>query len=164
MAETSRRASRAGLSNAVFVVASAERVPPELHALASELTIAFPWGSLLRGTLAVDDAAAAGIAALLEPDGHATATLSIEDRDGLDLPDLGDVGAREALRDRWSRHGLQLSELRRSTPEELASMSSTWARRLGAGRERVAWRLELRPLADTRPEHARATTSRVARP
>ena len=43
------------LPNALFVVAAAERVPAELHGLADELTILFPWGSLLRGALALDE-------------------------------------------------------------------------------------------------------------
>ena len=63
MAEASRRAARpaarGGVSNALFVVAAAERPPMELLAIADELTINFPWGSLLRGALGIDDAAAA---------------------------------------------------------------------------------------------------------
>lgn len=146
MAESSRRASRAGRANAVFVVAAAERLPAELQGLADELTILFPWGSLLRGALALDDAAAAsaGIASLLAPGGVATAFVSIEDRDNLGLPHLDAEGACEALRKRWSRHGLELCALRPATPAELAATRSTWARRLAAGRYRVAWRIELR--------------------
>ena len=146
MAESSRRASRGGPANALFVVAGAERLPDELRGLADELTILFPWGSLLRGTLALDDAvpASAGIASLLAPDGIATAFVSIEDRDGLELPRLDAEGACEALRERWSRHGLELCGLRQSTPAELTATRSSWARRLAAGRDRVAWRIELR--------------------
>jgi 16S rRNA (adenine(1408)-N(1))-methyltransferase len=155
MAEVSRRASRSaargGLPNALFVVAAAERLPAELHGVADELTIAFPWGSLLRGVLALDDDAAAGIAALLAPDAAATATLSVEARDGLDLPPLDAEGAPEALRERWSRLGLRPCDLRKATAEELALMPSTWARRLAAGRDRSAWRLELRGIEPCGP-------------
>ena len=157
MAEASRRAARApgrgGLPNALFVVAAAERLPAELRGVADELTIAFPWGSLLRGVLALDEEAAAGIASLLAPDGVAVAVVSVEDRDGLDLPRLGEDGAREALGARWSCHGLRLCELRAATRDELASMTSTWARRLDAGRDRTAWRIELQRSAppDPRP-------------
>jgi 16S rRNA (adenine(1408)-N(1))-methyltransferase len=127
-------------------VAAAERLPPELAGVADELKILFPWGSLLRGTLALEDAAAAsaGIASLLAPGALATALVSIEDRDRLDLPRLDDEGAREALRERWSRHGLELCDLRPATTGEVAATRSTWARRLGAGRQRAAWRFDLR--------------------
>ena len=147
MAESSRRASRGRPPNALFVVAAAERVPEELHSIADELTILFPWGSLLRGVLALDDAAPAstGIASLLAPGRVATAIVSIEDRDGLELPQLdGEDGACEALRGRWSRHGLELCALRPATRDEIQATGSTWARRLGVGRERAALRLELR--------------------
>ena len=64
MAKSSRRAARpvshGGVPNALFVVAAAERPPTELLSIADELTINFPWGSLLRGALAFDDAAARG--------------------------------------------------------------------------------------------------------
>jgi 16S rRNA (adenine(1408)-N(1))-methyltransferase len=143
MAEPSRRAAKpprkGGLPNALFVVASAERVPEELNGLADELTIQFPWGSLLRGTLGLDEQAARGIARLLKPGGRALATFSVEARDGLDLPGLdgGDLARR------WSRFGLVVCEFRSATSADLGAMSSSWARRLGAGRERSAWRLEL---------------------
>jgi hypothetical protein len=96
--------------------------------------------------LALDNAAAAsaGIAALLAPGGIVTAYVSIEDRDGLELPRLDADGACESLRERWSRHGLELCTLRPATAAELEATRSTWARRLAAGRDRVAWRLELR--------------------
>jgi 16S rRNA (adenine(1408)-N(1))-methyltransferase len=146
MAESSRRADRGGLANALFVVAAAERIPPALRGAADELTTQFPWGSLLRGALALDDAgaAAAGIAALLKPQATATALLSIEARDGLGLPRLDDPRACEALRERWLRHGLDVYDLRPATADELARTRSTWARRLGAGRDRATWRVALR--------------------
>jgi 16S rRNA (adenine(1408)-N(1))-methyltransferase len=146
MAEASRRASRRGPANALFVVAAAEQRPPGLCGIADELTILFPWGSLLRGTLALDDAAGAadGIASLLAPRGTATAIVSIEDRDRLDLPRLDAADACEALRERWATRGLTVCDLRPTTADEIAATVSTWARRLRAGRERPAWRLELR--------------------
>jgi 16S rRNA (adenine(1408)-N(1))-methyltransferase len=144
MAESSRRAAKparkGGLPNTLFVVAAAERLPPELSRAAEELTIQFPWGSLLRGTLALDADAARGIAQLIKPDGRAIATFSIEDRDRLELPAL-DGGE---LARRWCGFGLEVCSLRPATSEELRAISSTWARRLAAGHDRVAWCLELK--------------------
>jgi 16S rRNA (adenine(1408)-N(1))-methyltransferase len=152
MAESSRRAAKpaakGGLPNAAFVVASSEEPPFQLQAVADELTIQFPWGSLLRGALAIDDAAAQGIAALLKGGGTAVATFSIEDRDRLDLPNLESARERRALAERWSCRDLDVCGLRPATRAELRSMSSTWARRLAAGRDRSAWRLELKRVGD----------------
>jgi len=145
MAESSRRAAkpqvRGGLPNALFVVAAAERIPDELRGVADVLTIHFPWGSLLRGTLALDDAAARGIAALLNVNAKAIATFSIEQRDGLDLPELDHDDACLALKRRWSKFGVEVCALRPAAAGDLHA--STWARRLAAGRDRRAWRLEL---------------------
>jgi hypothetical protein len=156
MAESSLRAARpehkGGLSNALFVVAAAERLPPELAGIAAEVTIAFPWGSLLRGTLALDDAAQAaiGIAGLVAPGGRVRALVSIDPRDRLDLPAPADTPASE-LAARWCGYGLRLRDWRPATEPEIAAAGSTWARRLRAGRDRSVWRLELHRPARPQP-------------
>jgi 16S rRNA (adenine(1408)-N(1))-methyltransferase len=148
MAEASRRAARpaasGGLPNALFVVAAAERPPTELLGIADELTISFPWGSLLRGALALNETASLGIASLLKPGARLTVVVSIIARDGLALAPLDEPGAAEELARRWARHGLRLETLRPATMDDLVATGSSWARRLRAGRERPAWRVALR--------------------
>jgi 16S rRNA (adenine(1408)-N(1))-methyltransferase len=156
MAESSRRAARpparGGLPNAMFVVAAAEAPPPELRSIADRVVIQLPWGSLLRGALAMDDAAAAGIARLVAPAGRVEILLAPAVRDRLD-PDV-DVRRRLAngLADDWRRAGLELCDARPATDEEIAAARSTWARRLGLRAddpERAAFRLVLRTLPPT---------------
>jgi 16S rRNA (adenine(1408)-N(1))-methyltransferase len=132
---------RGGLDNVLFVVAAIECPPVELAGLADEVTILFPWGSLLRGALALDDVAAAGISSLVRAGGRAIAHISITDRDGLGLAAVDDEV--EALAERWSRHGLVLDGVRRVGEEEVAATGSSWARRLATDPERPVWRLEL---------------------
>jgi 16S rRNA (adenine(1408)-N(1))-methyltransferase len=149
MAEASLRAARSerkgGLANALFVVAAAERPPAELRAIAAETTIHLPWGSLLRGALALDDAcdAARGITGLVAPGGVVRALISIDPRDRLTAPPL-ESAARDALAARWRRHGLSLTGLGPATTTDIDETGSSWARRLAAGRDRLVWRLELR--------------------
>jgi 16S rRNA (adenine(1408)-N(1))-methyltransferase len=149
MAESSLRAVRSvrkgGLPNAVFVVAAAERPPAELVGIAAEVTILFPWGSLLRSVLALDDAcdAAAGIACLIAPGGLVRALVSIDRRDRLSVPVL-EAADSAALASRWARNGLTLTAFQPARPAEIHASGSTWARRLAAGRDRQVWRLELR--------------------
>src|SRR5262245_37134645 len=87
MAEASRRAAgparRGGVPNALFVVAAAEAPLPELAGIADTVAIHLPWGSLLRGALALDDAVAAGIAGLLDPSGRVEVLLAPAARDRL---------------------------------------------------------------------------------
>ena len=47
------------------------------------MTVQFPWGSLLRGVLGLDEPVMRGIAALLGPEGHLTSLVSIVPADGV---------------------------------------------------------------------------------
>jgi len=153
MAESSRRAARSprkgGLPNALFVVSAVEAIPPALHGLAGRVTLLFPWGSLLRGALGVDPAAAGAIAAVVRPGGRLDMVVSVTPRDGvegvacLDEPAVAAVAARQACR------GLLLETASRLTAAEVATVPSTWARRLAAAPEgeRPVWRLEFEAVA-----------------
>ena len=140
MADSSRRAwRRDALPNALFAVAAAEQPPPALHDLAGSLTVNFPWGSLLRGLLGADDAVLAGVARLMAPGAEGTVLLSVVPRDG-----MPPVPPRASLEAAYDRQGLELTEMRRATPEEVAASGSSWAKRLRAGRERPVTLLRLR--------------------
>jgi 16S rRNA (adenine(1408)-N(1))-methyltransferase len=152
MAESSRRAARparkGGLPNLWFAVASAERPPDELCGRAQDLSILFPWGSLLRGTLALDATAATGIAGLLGPAGRVAALISVTDRDAAtaDVLVLA-AGDAEPIARRWASLGLTLAAFEPATIDDIRASGSTWGRRLLAGRgtvDRPVWRLELR--------------------
>lgn len=152
MADASRRVARparkGGLANAVFVLAAAESPPDELRGAVDELTVQFPWGSLLRGALALNREAAAGIAALMAPGGRAVVLVAGTERDRLeDVPTargLLDGGAAE-LRDRWEALGLELVELRPADAAEIEASGSSWARRLlTRDADRLVARLVLR--------------------
>jgi 16S rRNA (adenine(1408)-N(1))-methyltransferase len=150
MAQTSRRAARparrGGVPNALFVVASAEAVPAELRGTADLVTVNLPWGSLLRGALALDAQAAAGIVALVRPAGRVELLLAPNGRDALTV-DI-DVEARleGALVADWHALGLELEDACVATAEQLAAVRTTWARRLrlGTADDRRGWRLVLR--------------------
>lgn len=155
MAAASLRAARperkGGVANAVFLVAAAEALPDALRARADEVTILFPWGSLLRAALAREDAgiAACGIASLVGADGAVRALLSIDVRDRLGLAPLT-AGDAPGLAVRWAAHDLELTRFAPADLADIGSSGSSWGRRLAAGRDRVTWRLELRrrPLVD----------------
>jgi 16S rRNA (adenine(1408)-N(1))-methyltransferase len=152
MADASGRAAaparKGGLPNAVFVVASAEALPGALAGVADRVTVNLPWGSLLRGALALDGRAAAGVASLVAPGGAVEMLLAPAPRDRLadDLSVESRLGG--SLAADWATLGLELCEARRATPADIAAARTTWARRLGIagdrGRDRVAWHLVLR--------------------
>ena len=152
MAESSLRAARpgpkGGLPNAIFLVAAAEQLPADLAGVADEVQVLFPWGSLLRAALALPEAAgaSAGLAGLARPGGLFRVLLSVDPRDSLTIEPLTDVDGG-AIAERWAIHGLDLLAFQQATTDEIAASGSSWARRLGAGRDRRVWRLDLaRPI------------------
>src|SRR5688572_29907259 len=130
MATSSRRAARRGaLPNALFAVATAE--DPALSGLADEITVNFPWASLLRGVLGRDEAVLAGIARLAAPGASVTALVSVVERDGVAAMPEADELATE-----YARHGLRLVDATPATAAQVAASGSSWAKRLRAGAAR----------------------------
>ena len=169
LAYASRRAAaparKGGLPNALFVAAAAESLPRDLHGVAERVTVNLPWGSLLRGALALDEWAASGIACLVAPGGVVELLVAPAGRDRL----AGDVAVEGRLEggcltDDWRRHGLCLHEARPATAAELSATPTTWAKRLrlhGSGlRDRTPWRLVLR----REPADGRPTGGGILRP
>jgi 16S rRNA (adenine(1408)-N(1))-methyltransferase len=140
---TSRRASRpaskGGLPNALFVLASAEAPPCELLGAADLVTVAFPWGSLLRGVLGLDRAVVEGLAALVAPGGSLQALFSVEERDRTAVGPAGVPGAGVPMREAFATAGMSLEESREASQADVEASNSSWARRLRVGRDRRAW-------------------------
>jgi hypothetical protein len=65
-------ALRSAPRNALFVNAEARALPYELHGLATQVTINFPWGSLLGGLLDGDAELLGGLAAIAWPNPDAS--------------------------------------------------------------------------------------------
>jgi 16S rRNA (adenine(1408)-N(1))-methyltransferase len=148
MAEASRRAAgparKGGLDNALFVLAAAEAPPAELRALASMVTVRFPWGSLLRGCLGRDSVVVGGIAGLLAPAGTLELLLAPSDRDALDGLPTEAAAVIAAAAEAFGAADLRMVQARPATDGEVRASGSTWARRLlsnpGSNREVVAMR------------------------
>jgi 16S rRNA (adenine(1408)-N(1))-methyltransferase len=149
VAESSRRAARperkGGRPNALFLAAGVEALDPVLDGCADLVTVTLPWGSLLRGALALDEAAACAIARLPKPGGVIEVLESVTPRDGIpEIPCL-DAAAVAGLAARYAALGLCLVEAHPASAAELRATSSTWATRLLAGgTDREVWRLSLR--------------------
>ena len=147
MAEASRRAQRRGPANAVFLAAGVEGLADTpLAGVADLVTVTFPWGSLLRGALGLDDPATAGIAAVLAARGTLQVLTSVRPSDR--LPDVSSIDERAApaIAAAWRRAGVDLVAMRPATATEIAAAGSSWGRRLRATTARDSgrsvWRLD----------------------
>jgi len=145
MAESSGRAARRGPANAMFLAAGAETLGDTLLAGRIDVvTVTFPWGSLLRGVLGLDRDALAGVAALVAPGGRVEVLASVVPSDRIAGISQLDARWEPAICQAWVAAGLELASMRLASAEEVIASRSSWARRLGAGRDaRAVWRLDL---------------------
>jgi 16S rRNA (adenine(1408)-N(1))-methyltransferase len=144
MADPSRRADRRGPANVLFLAAGAETLAVSpLAGRADLVTVRFPWGSLLRGIVGLDDPALCGVASLVAEGGRLEVLASVVPSDGVAGMSCLDVEAEPAIRRAWCAAGLRLTAMRPVSAAEIAASGSTWARRLRAGEDaRSVWRLE----------------------
>ena len=139
LAYAARRAVRDRVPNLVLLREPLESVA--LESFADEVTVHFPWGSLLRGALAEDRAVFEAICRLPRPGGCLALAFSVIDRDGR-APLSSDDIARVIREYRWS--GFTLVEDRAVERSDVAATRSSWGKRLDVGGTRPGHLLRLR--------------------
>jgi len=148
MSEVSRRAARAvgrgGVPNTVFLAAAVEELPGPLAGSARGITIALPWGSLLRAVLDPESAELAGIAATARPCAEIVLLISSTDRDAASQGHTLDMTFAAELAMRYAASGFRVEEWRAATAADVTRLSSGWGRRLGIPESRQAWMYRLR--------------------
>lgn len=139
LAYAARRALRDRVPNLVLVREPLERLG--LECFADEVTIHFPWGSLLRGALAEDAGVFEAICRLPRPGGRLTLALSLIARDGrtpLSARDIADVTHA------YCSCGFSLMEDRAIARADVAAARSSWGKRLDVGGTRPGHLLRFR--------------------
>ncbi len=124
--------SRAKLPNLLYIIASAQALPHELHGLVSHITINFPWGSLLESLLDGDDRLLRG----LEFVANSSAVLDVRLNGGA-LAEQGwslEDGA-ERIFENLAFAGWNLRKPEILVSRALRAFPSTWAKRLAFGRD-----------------------------
>jgi len=128
-------AKRAHLANAAFLVEGVERLPRELACLADEVTVHFPWGSLLQGLLDGSSSVVGSVAALMKNRAELRVLVAAAVRDGFGAVTPSVITSRC---ENYLQHGLRLVDARWASSEVIRESRSAWAKRLGVGRTRPA--------------------------
>ena len=128
------RAKRTRTRNAVFLVDGVERLPQALDRVADEVTVQFPWGSLLRGLVDGTSAVVGPIARLMKAGAELRVLMSANDRGVSEITPSAVASRRVA----YAEHGLHLIDARWASAGSVAESRSAWAKRLAAGRARHA--------------------------
>lgn len=141
--EELRDTSRKAGTNALFVIANALALPPELDGLAAQITINFPWGSLLRSLIAADEVLLGGLRRIARPG----ATVEVHLNGGA-LAEAGTTLEQGGalVRSALQSAGFVVGALEQLDARALRACPTSWARRLAFGRDpralalRGAWR------------------------
>lgn len=137
----SKKPSRGGVSNVIFVQASIEDIPgSELRGVADEVSVILPWGRLLEGILYDDVSVRDGLVALGHPGTRYTVVLNCEiwvertPQEYEDLPEPTPEYVESVIAPRFSAVGLELDEVSYMSRQEIDGIRSSWARRLAHGK------------------------------
>ena len=118
--------------NLRFICADARAIPSELAGRAASLTVNFPYSSLLNGLLAGDEALLASLAAALAPGGHVAIRINARA-----LAETGVTLVEAGGRVERACRGVGLGQITTTAleGEDLRRFPSTWAKRIGFGRQ-----------------------------
>jgi 16S rRNA (adenine(1408)-N(1))-methyltransferase len=131
-----RKPTKGGLSNALFIQAAVEDLPEELEAVADEVHVHFPWGSLLRvvatGELAVLEnlRRICSEGALLEVIIGLDPSRDYSEIERLSLPALSHAYLDSVLIPKYRTAGFEIFERGALSPTEWPRLHTSWAKRL----------------------------------
>jgi 16S rRNA (adenine(1408)-N(1))-methyltransferase len=151
-----RKPSKGGLPNALFIQAAVEDLPAELKAVADEVHVHFPWGSLLRAVATGDRAVLHSLRRICSNGALLEVVIGLDpERDRseierLGLPHLSPAYIDSVLSDRYTGAGFEILEKGMLSPSEWPSLRTSWARRLRGNVKRSLLYLVAR--ADERKE------------
>jgi 16S rRNA (adenine(1408)-N(1))-methyltransferase len=126
-----RKTGRGGAPNAVFIRAAAESLPDGLAAIADEVSVCYPWGSLLQAVIRPDDTVLRRIARVGRPGAalrirvNVSALIALTGRVGAMLADGG-----SPLRSSYAAAGIRLDFCGQVREEG----ETSWGARLHGGR------------------------------
>jgi len=124
--------SQAKLQNMLFVIASAQELPKELKGLVSQITINFPWGSLLESLLTDDSRLMNG----LESISRSTTSVDLRLNGGAlaEAETTLETGA-DKIYNNLLQAGWQINAPTLMNASALRTFPTTWAKRLAFGRD-----------------------------
>lgn len=152
-AKAARKPAKGGRPNLVYVRASAEDPPVELHGTAHEVDVLLPWGALLAGCVdpAARPAVLAGLVRLAQPTGadirivfNAEPWEESTPKDMADLPPVTVEYVEQTLAPVYRHNGIEVTAARDLDPQDVEELRTTWAKRLAASHRGRPHFVELR--------------------
>lgn len=135
-----KKPQRGGLPNALYVIAGAEKLPPELDGLAHRVYVNYPWGGLLKAVVEGNPAVLANVARVSRPAARLEVLINYSlftdpvPLEVQELPDLTFEYVDGQLAARYAEAGITILEKIWLDKEGMQIAPSTWGKRLAHGR------------------------------
>lgn len=140
--KATRKPSKGGLPNVLFLQAAVENLPEELNGVADEIHIHFPWGSLLRSVASGDEEILKNLKRIAAPECILEIIIGIDatrDRaeiERLELPALSIEYLETVLIPRYNAAGFEVIEKGVLNQSEWSRLETSWARKLQGNESR----------------------------
>ncbi len=140
--KATRKPSKGGLPNVLFIQAAVENLPEELNETADEIHIHFPWGSLLRAAVSGDETVLQSLRRICAPECLIEIVIGIdEERDKseierLDLPKLSTKYLENVLIPSYRAARFEILESGILVASDWSKLETSWARKLQGGSNR----------------------------
>lgn len=137
--KATRKTSKGGAPNALFVLAAVEELPEEFDGVADELHIHFPWGSLLKSVAVGNQDVLRSLRRLCASQALLEIIIGIDpvrdktEVERLGLPALDIESVRETLIPKYESAGFTLVEVGTMNSAEWSKLETSWARKLRGG-------------------------------
>jgi 16S rRNA (adenine(1408)-N(1))-methyltransferase len=131
-----RKPAKGGLRNALFIQAAVEDLPEELDAVADEVHVHFPWGSLLRAVATGESEVLGNLRRICSEGALLEVIIGLDpvrDRaeiERLSLPALSEEHVDCALIPRYRSEGFEIFERGTLLSDAWARLHTSWAKRL----------------------------------
>ncbi|HUR97622.1 MAG TPA: class I SAM-dependent methyltransferase [Pyrinomonadaceae bacterium] len=148
--KATRKPTKGGLPNAMFVQAAIEDLPEEFDGAADEIHIHFPWGSLLRAVTTGDPTILKSLRRISAPGCLLEIVVGIDpirDRaelERLNIPELTPIILHSYLIPKYIGAGFELIDHGRLDPDQWSKLETSWARKLQRNSDREVMFLSLR--------------------
>jgi len=140
--KATRKTSKGGLPNVLFVQAAIENLPEELNETADEVHIHFPWGSLLRVVILGDENVLQNLRRICAPECLVEIIIGIDqERDKseierLELPSLSLDYLENVLIPKYKAAGFGILQSGILSVSDWSKLETSWARKLQGNRSR----------------------------
>ena len=142
-----KKPEKGGLDNALLVVATAEKLPDELHGIADKVTILFPWGILLEGIIKPEEQIISAVKTTSKNGAEfefiTTYSANCEENmmETRNMPELNLEYFNSEYKSVLQNMGLIVENIEMLDNEFVKKFDSKWARRLAFGRKRDFYRI-----------------------